>query len=92
MDMDGESNMKLSVKAFAISAAIIWGLAMLLTTTLNMLYPGYGAGFLDAMSSVYPGFTPYMGVKSIITGTLYGVVDAGIAGLVFAWLYNCFVK
>ncbi|HKK16624.1 MAG TPA: hypothetical protein VJ981_07945 [Gammaproteobacteria bacterium] len=84
--------MKLSVKAFAISAAIIWGLAMLLTTTLNLLYPGYGAGFLAAMSSVYPGFTPSLGVKSIITGTLYGVVDAGIAGAVFAWLYNCFVK
>lgn len=84
--------MKLSIKAFSFSAAIIWGLAMLLTTILNMLYPGYGAGFLDAMGSVYPGFTPGMGVKSIITGTLYGVVDAGIAGLVFAWLYNCFAK
>lgn len=84
--------MKLSIKALALSAAIIWGLGMLLTTTLNMLYPGYGTGFLEAMHSIYPGFTPGMGIKSIITGTLYGIVDAGIAGAIFAWLYNFFVK
>lgn len=84
--------MKLSIKAFALSAAILWGLAMLLTTLANMLFTGYGTGFLEAMSSIYPGFTPGHGVKSIITGTLYGIVDAGIAGAIFAWLYNHFAN
>ena len=82
--------MKLSIKAFSLAAAGIWGLAMLFTTTVNMISPGYAVDFLVIVSSIYPGFEPGLGIKSIVVGTLYGIVDAGIAGAVFAWLYNCF--
>jgi hypothetical protein len=40
------------------------------------------------MASVYPGYDASGTICSVIVGTLYGVVDGAIAGLVFAWLYN----
>ncbi|MDX1518995.1 MAG: hypothetical protein R3318_02650 [Gammaproteobacteria bacterium] len=84
--------MKLSVKSFAIAAAILWGLAMLIMNTVNMPSPDYAINFLQAVESVYPGYTQGEGVKSIVVGTLYGIVDAGIAGAIFAWVYNLFAK
>jgi len=79
---------KLSVKATAIAAAGLWGSAMLLVTAANLLWPSYGSLFLELMSSIYSGYHPGTGISSVIVGTLYGVVDAGIAGIVFAWIYN----
>ena len=32
--------------------------------------------------------TPALGIGSIITGTLYGLVDGAIGGAIFGWLYN----
>ena len=84
--------MKLSVKAFALTSAVIWALAMFMVITLNMATGGYGAEFLKVMGSIYPGYHYGSGVSSIIVGSLYGFVDAGIAGLIFAWLYNLLAK
>jgi hypothetical protein len=82
--------MKLSVKGIAISSALIWGLAILLVGMGSMIWPPYGNEFLEVVSSIYPGYQAGTGAGSVIIGTLYGVVDAGIGGAVFAWLYNCF--
>ncbi len=84
--------MKLSVQAFTISAAILWGMAMLLMNVANMLYPDYAAEFLRVIANVYPGYEAGLGIRSVVIGTLYGIVDAGIAGAIFAWLYNLFAK
>lgn len=84
--------MKLSVKAVALSAAVLWALALFMVITLNMVTDSYGSEFLRVMGSIYPGYHPGTGVSSIIVGSLYAFVDAGIAGLIFAWLYNLFVK
>lgn len=84
--------MKLSVKAIAIASAIIWSLAVFMVGVANMIYPDYGVQFLELVGSIYPGFHPMTGFGSVIVGTLYGVVDAGIGGTIFAWLYNCFAK
>ncbi len=80
--------MKLSVKGLAITAAIIWGAALLIMGSANMMFPGYGTNFLEVIGSVYPGYHPSTGVSSVIIGSLYGVVDAGIGAAIFAWLYN----
>jgi hypothetical protein len=45
---------------------------------------------LELCASVYPGYRAEPTFTSVIVGTLYGVVDGGIAGAVFAWLYNLF--
>lgn len=82
--------MKLSVKGLAIASAILWASALLLTGTANLIWPGYGHAFLEAMSSIYPGYKVDSGISGVITGTLYALVDAGIAGALLAWLYNLF--
>jgi len=79
---------KLSVKGLAITAAIIWGAAMLIMGSANMMFPGYATNFLEVIGSVYPGYQPGTGFSSVIIGSLYGVVDAGIGAAIFAWLYN----
>ena len=80
--------MKLSSKALAITAAIIWGGALLIVGSANIIFPGYGSDFLEVMGSIYPGYQPGTGFPSVIIGSLYGVVDAGIGAAIFAWLYN----
>ena len=85
--------MKLDVKAVAITLGLLWGLlAMFLTGIANLIWPGYGQAFLDVMASVYPGYAPGGGFGQVIVGTLYGVVDGAVAGVVFAWLYNRFAS
>ena len=84
--------MKLSVKAFALTAAIFWGLAMLLVGTANFIWPAYGVEFLEVVSSIYPGYETGTGATGIVISSIYGVVDAGIAGVIFAWLYNLLAK
>jgi hypothetical protein len=91
-NIKGESIMKLSIKALAISAAVCWGVALLIIGSANIIFTGYGMGFLDVMGSVYPGYHPGTGFSSVIIGSLYGVVDAGIGAAIFAWLYNFFTK
>jgi len=81
--------MKLDVKATVLTAAIVWGgLAMFLTGLGNLLWSGYGQGFLDAMASLYPGYHATASFGQVIVGTLYGAGDGAICGGVFAWLYN----
>ncbi len=80
--------MKLSVKGLAITAAIFWGVALLIVGSANMMFPGYASNFLEVIGSIYPGYQPGTGFSSVIIGSLYGVVDAGIGAAIFAWLYN----
>jgi hypothetical protein len=80
--------MKLSIKKFALSCSILWGLAILMVSAANLIWPDYGVIFLTLVASIYPGYEAMQGVSSIIIGTLYGIVDAGIGGAIFAWLYN----
>ena len=84
--------MQLSSKALAITAAVLWGLgAMFLTGILNLFSQNYGEHFLLTMSSVYPGYHATRTLRDVLVGTGYGIVDGGIAGFVFAWIYNLFV-
>ena len=82
--------MKLNLWAFTIASAIIWSATMMLITTINLLLPTYGRGFLLVISSIYPGYLP--GVKGIFVGILYGFLDGAIFGAIFAMLYNKLIK
>jgi hypothetical protein len=83
--------MKLSIKALALTAALLWGGALLVVGIANQVCPPYGAEFLTIMGSIYPGYQPGTGITSIIVGTLYALVDGGVGGAIFAWLYNLLV-
>ena len=80
--------MKLSIRAFAITAAIVWGAAVLLVGVANLIWPTYGAAFLELVASIYPGYQASRSIGSVTVGTLYAVFDGAVGGLIFAWLYN----
>jgi hypothetical protein len=80
--------MKLSIKRFALSCSILWGLAIFIVSSANMIWPNYGVAFLNVFASIYPGYAAMQGIGSIVVGTLYALVDAAIAGAIFAWIYN----
>jgi hypothetical protein len=80
--------MRCNVTALALSVGLLWGAAILVVGLANLVWPGYGRAFLDVAASIYPGYHPGPGAGSIVTGTLYGLVDGAIGGAVFGWLYN----
>ena len=80
--------MRLNIKAFTLTSAIFWAATIFITGVANLIWSNYGVAFLQLVASVYPGYDASCTIGSVIVGTLYGVVDGAIAGLVFAWLYN----
>jgi hypothetical protein len=80
--------MRFNVTALALTSGLIWGAAVLVVAWANVIWPSYGRAFLELAASVYPGYRPGPGFGSVITATLYGLVDGAIAGAVFGWLYN----
>ncbi len=80
--------MRFNVTALALAVGLIWGAAILVVTSANQIWPGYGRAFLDLVASIYPGYHLGPGAGPIVTGTLYGFVDGAVGGAVFGWLYN----
>jgi len=83
--------MKLNVKALALTAGILWALAVLFVGAVNLIWSGYGRAFLQLMASIYPGYHAAGSPGDLIVGTLYALVDGAIGGLVFGWVYNLFI-
>jgi hypothetical protein len=84
--------MKLSIRALMISAAVLWGGAVLFSGILNLIWPAYGVAFLQVVSSVYPGYHATGTLGSVAIGTVYALLDGAICGLLFGWLYNRFAS
>ena len=80
--------LKLSLKATAIAAGLLWGGAILLVGLINLADPSYGMNFIQMTSSVYPWFHASRTIGNVIIGTIDGLIDGAIAGLIFALLYN----
>lgn len=84
--------MKLAVRPFAITCAIVWGGVVFLTALANLLWPPYAAGFLELLASIYPGYTAESTFGGMLNVTLYALVDGAVGGLIFACLYNLLTK
>ena len=84
--------MKFQIIPFSLAAGILWGSAILLVASANMMYPAYGNAFLVLIGSIYPGYNPGNGFMSVIYGSLYAFVDGAIAAAIFAWIYNKLAK
>ena len=80
--------MRFNLTALSVTAALLWGGAILLVALANMVWPSYGRAFLDLVASIYPGYGAGSSVGQAVIGSLYGAVDGAIGGLVFGWLYN----
>ena len=77
--------MKLSVKAFALSCGIIWGVG-LLALALWVTLLGVQGEHKTLLERVYLGYR-FTALGSLV-GLAWGLADGLIGGAVFAWLYN----
>ena len=79
---------RLSLKAMAIAAGLLWGGAILCVGLINLAVPSYGINFIQMTSSVYPWFHVSRTIGNVVIGTVDGLIDGAIAGVIFALLYN----
>lgn len=77
--------MKLNVKAFALTCAVLWGLGVFLLTWWLIAFEG-ATGDVTWLGKIYRGYT--VSPAGSVVGFLWAVVDALIGGALFAWLYN----
>jgi hypothetical protein len=82
--------MRLSLKALTIVCGLLWGGAVLCVGLVHLASPSYGASFLDVVSSIYPGFHGARSIGDTLVGAAYGLIDGGLGGFFFGWLYNLF--
>jgi hypothetical protein len=82
--------MRLSIKGLAVAGGLLWGGALLCVGLMNLVSPIYGANFLQMVSSVYPFFHASRTLGDVLIGTVDGLIDGAVAGLLLAWLYNQF--
>ena len=75
----------MSIRAFALTAGI-FGAATMFFLAWWLILTGNAEGPVTLIEKIYIGysFTP---MGSVI-GAAWGFVDWGIAGAIFAWLYN----
>jgi hypothetical protein len=76
--------MKLNVRAFALSAGILWG-AVVFVVTLAALWRGAGQ-HVGLLAGIYPGY--HISYLGSVVGLFYGFVTAAIMAALMAWLYN----
>jgi len=84
--------MKLDVKAFVVTAGILWAAAIGITGIGNLIWSGYGSAFLQTFASVYPGYQAAGTVGDLIVGTIYALVDGAVTGLILVCIYNALVS
>jgi hypothetical protein len=80
--------MRLDVLGVTFAFAVAWGAAVVVTAAANLVWPSYGEAFLRVVASIYPGYHVGGGVGSVIVAGLYSLLDAALAGALYAWLYN----
>ena len=75
----------MSVRAFALTAGIFGGCTMFFLAWWLILI-GNAEGPVTFFERIYIGYS-YTPMGSVI-GAAWGFLDWGIAGAIFAWLYN----
>jgi hypothetical protein len=80
--------MRLSAKAMTIVSGLLWGGCLLFVGLIHLAVPAYGTGFLDGISSIYPGFHGAQSFADALVGTGYALLDGAAGGFIFGWLYN----
>ncbi len=77
--------MKLNVKALGLALGIIWGAAAFIIGIWATMY-GPAATMVNFIGEFYLGYAP--GFLGSVIGFFWGFLDAGIGGVIIAWLYN----
>jgi hypothetical protein len=84
-DVKEEADMKLDVKAFAVTCAVLWGLGLPLLTWWIMVFEGPSTN-PTWIGHVYRGYNLTL-VGSLI-GAIWAFFDGLVGGAIFACLYD----
>lgn len=77
--------MKLDVKAFALTCALVWGFGLFALTWWMIAFGG-STGEPTLIGRLYLGYS--VSPKGSLIGLVWAFFDALIGGMIFAWLYN----
>ena len=77
--------MKINIKAFGLTCGLLWGLGVLGLTWWVILFEGSTHDMM-LLGHIYRGYD--ISPAGSLIGAAYGLVDGGVGGVVFAWLYN----
>jgi hypothetical protein len=77
--------MKLDIRAFAWSCALIWGLGLFLLTWWIIAFDG-SSQEVTLIGQVYRGYT--ITPAGSVIGLVWAFFDGLIGGAIFAWVYN----
>jgi hypothetical protein len=77
--------MKLNIKAFGLTCGLIWGLGVFFLTWWVIFFEGTTHDLM-VLGHLYRGYD--ISPAGSLIGMVYGLVDGGAGGAVFAWLYN----
>ena len=78
--------MKLSIRAFALTCGLVWGLGLFFITWWIIAFDGQQPGITNFISQVYRGYE-LTTIGSLI-GLAWGFCDGLVGGIIFAWIYN----
>ena len=81
--------MKLNVKAFGLALGIVWAVGAFIMG-ISAMTLGYCAKFVEALGTIYIGYTATF--TGSVIGSIWAFFDAGIGGVIIAWLYNKLAK
>ena len=77
--------MKLNVKSFSLTTALVWGFGLFLFTWWVIAFDGI-TGDPTLIGRLYRGYS--ISPMGSIIGLVWAFVDGLIGGAIFAWLYN----
>ncbi len=77
--------MKLNIRSFAVTSALLLGVGLFLITWWVIAFDG-ASSEMTLIGRIYRGYT-FTPAGSFI-GLIWGLADGLIGGAVFAWLYN----
>lgn len=77
--------MKLNVKSFALTTALLWGLGLFTLTWWIIAFEGVNSE-VTIIGKLYKGYS-FSPLGSFI-GLIWAFIDGLIIGALFAWVYN----
>ena len=77
--------MRLNVKAFALTCALVWGFGVFFLTWWVILFEG-STSDLMLIGHIYRGYN--VSPAGSLIGLVWAFFDGLVGGAIFAWLYN----
>jgi hypothetical protein len=77
--------MKLDVRAFAVTSALVWGVGLFALTWWVIAFDG-ATGETTLIGRLYRGYS--LTPAGSIIGLMWALLDGLVIGTIFAWLYN----